>query len=588
LLLQENAAKAAELIRLGIIVEHPALSPLADLLTVHLSQKRELALLEREQISRVLKEQSLANTRAGDFVKLGEILGAEGLLMLDRLEREGQSLVSARLVAVKPGVVLDFSEFPFPVPDEPQWSRLLVRRLEPLLPKLGVLPKDAVPVSTLNLRSAVKTPEGEALERQLNLLLFRRLMRQKEIFVLEREKLQTAAEEKYRKGLENSAFWNGSYLLEGAIDKSGYKTNVVTVTVRLSPPAPGQPLDLEVAGRRSELADVIEKLATQLLGALKAKGPAFEWNAKEEANRYFEEAKWASRWGILPEALAASDSAWALGRRDSNCAVMRVEFATKLAMTIPPSYGGKKMFDPVRRVYVPLAPDHARIGFAIRSLEAYQEFSDTLSASEPKQESEWCFLGVHALESASQVLQLFHFFPEAQPAVADKLAELRELARGVAGWIFRSPSVRDIYWGSRRVSEENGYRELGIPNIFRCALDYGCFWQDHPEDTIALYRELMSSPVFYSIHPDLCVRAPEHPRLAVWSEQDRARMAAIWERFLEELSASKRNSSGWWMSRPKAAARRSSTACSPMCVKSIRPSSATVFRCSICSGQHRA
>src|SRR5439155_18949099 len=112
----------------------------------------------------------------------------DGLIMLDVIERDGRLLLSARFAAVKPGVVLDFAEFVFPLAETSQWSNLIVRRFEPLFPKLGILPRDAVAVSTLNLRSAIKSRDGEGLERQLNFLLFRRLMHEKQVFVLERSR----------------------------------------------------------------------------------------------------------------------------------------------------------------------------------------------------------------------------------------------------------------------------------------------------------------------------------------------------------------------------------------------------------------
>jgi hypothetical protein len=62
------------------------------------------------------------------------------------------------------------------------WAQVIARQFEPLFPKLGVLAKEAVPISILNLRSAVKSAQAERLEKELTLLLINRLSREKEIF----------------------------------------------------------------------------------------------------------------------------------------------------------------------------------------------------------------------------------------------------------------------------------------------------------------------------------------------------------------------------------------------------------------------
>lgn len=565
--LSGEALRAA---RLAIIVEDPRLSAEADLLTTELSKRSDLELLEREQILKIRKEQSLVAVHGTDYLKLGNLLGADGVLILDVLEETTRLLVSVRLAAVNPGVLLDVAEYDFParepqeapiarpVPatigsqgssagnfgrrslaDSQEWCRLLVQHLDPLLPKLGVLVKEAVPISTLNIRSAAKTPQSSTIEQQLKFLLFQRLARQKEIFLLEREKLLTLAEEKSQAGPPDSPFWNGGYLLEAVIDRAGFNTNVLTLSVRLSPPARGSSFNFEVSGPRTNLAAVIDNLAPQLLGALKTMSPAVEWNSRQEAERYFEEAKWALRWEMLREAVTAAEAAWALGKADSNCAVLRVENCAKLA-SVSPDFWHDRMYDRMHRKWVPLAADPKIIRWAVGALAAYRDFSVTLPADGLRPDSPWYSLGIQSLESASQVLQLFHHFPKAELEAATRLAELRDSAREVSDLIVRSPAVRDLYWGTSRVFDQGQLHNLldESPSIFKCALDYGCFWQERPEDTIELYRDLMRAPVFYFVHSDLYQRAPHNPALVAWNEGDEARVPSLWKNFIEELGAS--------------------------------------------------
>jgi len=70
--------------------------------------------------------------------------------------------------------------------------------------------------------------EGAETERQLKLLTIQRLSQEKELFVLERQKMQLLSEEKELKA-DDSAFWNGSYLLEGVVDQNGYSQDTITI-----------------------------------------------------------------------------------------------------------------------------------------------------------------------------------------------------------------------------------------------------------------------------------------------------------------------------------------------------------------------
>ncbi len=125
-------------------------------------------------------------------------------------------------------------------------------------------------------------------------------------------------------------------------------------------------------------------------------------------------------------------------------------------------------------------------------------------------------------------------------AVADKLQELRAMARRVAEMISESPSVHDSYFvGDRPVT----YDELSDtieeePNIFECEVMWGYLWQERPEDAVALYRILMSSPVFRYIHKFFWVRSVQIPRLTAWNDEDQKNIPILWNSFAQELNDS--------------------------------------------------
>jgi len=561
-----SSAGAGELPRLALVPAEPGLAPAADFLTAEFSKNNSVEVLERAQIEKIYEEQAIA-TGQKDFLKLGQLLGADGILVLEIVGKNERKSLSLRLTAVKPGAVLQQRDYPWPLETMEGWSSLVMRQFQPVMPKLRVLSKDALPISILNLRSAVRSSEAEAMERQITLLLQNRLTQERDLFVLERRNLNQLEQEKELKRGEDAAFWNGSYLIEGAIDQSGYSKEMTTIDARLVPPGNAAPIKLRVSGPRTNLIVLADTLSREIMDKLRRRPGGSEWNPKQEAERYVEEATWAIKWKMFMEAQAAADAAWALGKRDLDCALVRVksyagvvppitggyqvgsfesqdfgsalEFIERLLERYPGRVGYLRRGSKVDYASVGKLPDPASIDRANVALMLYGDFAETLSANEPKMDSPWYLLGLETLEAASQVLEYFHFLPREVPPVAGKLAELRGRARSVAQWLYHWPSVRASYWvGDRLVSSDAlSYLSQGR-NIFSCTADWGCLWQDKPEETLALYRDLMSSPVFAYLNHRLWFRPLQRPRLAAWNEQDRLRIPAIWGGFLEEIARS--------------------------------------------------
>lgn len=581
--------------RLAIISESPGASAAADVLTAELSSHKNLQLLERNEIERVYHEQGmLAGNK--DYLKLGQILGADGLLLLETAKEGTNQFLNIRLVAVTPGVVLVAEQLSWPIKNLTEWSPGFVKHLDSFLPKLTVLVKDAIPISVVNLRSSISSADSLETERQLKLLTIQRLSRERQLFVLERQRMQLLGGEKELK-LDDSAFWNGSYLLEGVVDQNGFSQETITVNARLIPPKGGTSQQFAVSGSRTNLVEVINQLTAKVNEVLMLNSTANEWNAGDEAVQYFAEAQWALGWGVLSEAQMAADSAWALGKRDMDCAMIRIraykgslktinigeqgsidsslvdstkqadrDHLTRLMKNISTAHG-VVIFETNRTgigyICFNESPDPQIVGQAIHVLELYYNFTRTSPEGAPKlfslrdrsssNNSAWYQLGMDCLMACSKVLQDFNFVPEAQKPVADKLAELRALTRSVAKLFSETPAERDGYFvGDRFVTHDELANTIAErPNIFSCELTWGALWQETPEDCLALYRELMSSPVFCYIHSTFWAHRVQSPqivnaidhnlepaRLVAWNETDRQHIPSLWRAFVRELDNS--------------------------------------------------
>ena len=186
-------------VRLGVVLADSTLGAQGDLLTAQFTKLPGLELLERAEIDRLRKEQSLSALNK-DNLKLGQILGADGLLLLDTAREGSNQFLTARLIAVKPGVVIGAERFPWPLPDVNIWSQWMSNRFGPLMPKLGVLAKDAIPISVVNLHSAFAASANTDAEQQLTALLVERLTRETNLFVLERRRMELVDGRKGVKG----------------------------------------------------------------------------------------------------------------------------------------------------------------------------------------------------------------------------------------------------------------------------------------------------------------------------------------------------------------------------------------------------
>jgi hypothetical protein len=597
-------------VRLALVAETPDAASACDLLTVEFSKNPGVQLLERNEIDKAYREQALSAANR-DYLKLGQVLGADGLLLVKADTTSSAPPLQAafaqmtllkpkfnfsiRLIAVKPGALLANERFSG-VEDVAQWAEGLIPHLNPLLPKLSVLVKDAVPISIVNVRAAMQSPETKELEKQLTSLAIERLSHEKQLFVLERQKMQLLASEKELKGLTDSAFWNGSYLLDGTIDRNGYSADKLTLSVRLSPPYGGAPVNIEITSSRTNLAAIVNQLTEKVCEQLRVGQTATAWDSSDEAQQFFEEAKWALKWKLIDGAQNASDAAWALGKQDLDCATVRVKaYLAELKGAVVTyqkseasissgfnrdgtSHGPSPTDAEVQQMvkdrikdfpfgavyreernisnrsarvcfsFAQSLPQEVNIDRAMHVLELYYNFSRTHSEGQPQlgtdatgwRPPEWTSVGIDALTTASQVLRDQHFVFDSRKPLPPKLAELRTLARSAAKLFTTSPSIRDGYFVDGRTPANDTLLETlqEHPSIFACEVNWGCFWQEKPADTLAFYRELMSSPAFCYIHKDFWERDLAQPRLVGWTDEDRHQIPDLWSGFMRELNAS--------------------------------------------------
>ena len=476
---QSNTAPA----RLAILTTDPAAGAAADVLAAAFSESDRLTLLDRSQIEKVYREQALSAANQS-FIKLGQILGADGLLLLQLVTEQTNQFLQSRLIAVKPGVVLAEFRSPWPVESLAAWSALITNAFSTLLPKLTVLPKDAVPISVLNLHSPLRTAESQGFERELTVLLIHRLTHEPDLFILERQHLAEAESEK-QLASDDAPFWTGRYLLDGTVDNVGYNANTASISARLVSPQGGEPIPLDVAGPRTNLNALVESLVGKVLAALHRTPNSTAWNPGREADQFFEEAKWDNRWNLLPEAAAAAESAWSLGRHDKDLAVALIDAYRRQTTTVESVLRAPEVF-----------------------LQNYALGLSNRTALDPA----WYDLGLSLLASGGRTLQIYNAAVESRKGHEESLERLRSLLRRTSAFLETNDPRPALPW-----------HDPG-PNLATVEWENAGFWVEKPVDALPVLRRILEK----GNHPDGL------PGLAAWSWSDRQQIPKLLRQFLDD------------------------------------------------------
>jgi hypothetical protein len=291
-----TVACGAEPVRLAVLPIASEFGAQADMLTVGLSTHDDITLLEREQIAKAWREQEQAASLQGNYLKLGRALSADGLLLLERRLEDNKELLVARLLAVKPGVVVTENRFVMPLADLTDWSESFSKKIKGLIPKLRVKVEDASPISLLNLRSSVRAPENLVPETELTSLLQYCLSREPSVFVLERRRMDDLEAEKQLDAAEAEPLWNGAYVVDGILNRDVISRDTLTIDARLAPQQ-GAAIEIKAQGRRNALGDFVDELAKKILSAINKSSTAPAWESSAEAEKFEQEAAWAWRAG---------------------------------------------------------------------------------------------------------------------------------------------------------------------------------------------------------------------------------------------------------------------------------------------------
>ncbi len=275
-----NVFATAKPVKIAIIGKPGEYKTEIDLLTEKLSRNENIHMLERVDIDYIIKEHAIAASDiARSGIRIGELVGADGVIIFSDVEVKGKKYAYLRLVGVKSGLVLGTYEYQRGVKSEKMdWLTGAERKFARLFPKLTVAEEDIIPVSMLNFRSSSPSTKMINLERVIPKLLTIGLSIDDKIVVTERwDTWQVAFEKELANDLND--FKTGNVLIDGEFEEKqgnrGQKTEVrksdmgeerrtsniehptsngkiIEISVRINKPNEDKKEIIKVSGKRGE------------------------------------------------------------------------------------------------------------------------------------------------------------------------------------------------------------------------------------------------------------------------------------------------------------------------------------------------
>lgn len=516
-------SKAAETelgVRLGVI--SPAnIRDVADLLTVELSRKDHLHIIERDAIDRLVSEAELTDVLGqGQYDRFAKILGADALILLARKDVEQDAVpLTARLVAVGSGAVIAWVTIPEHLKKPEACAKLVAERLAPFTGRIQVINDGrAVPVSLLGLRFEMESPGARLLERKINLMAALSLGRSAEVVVLERWDLKKLAWEKSLASNSETSFWAGSTLIDGRITRE--KDDRLQVNVRLRSGSNEKETWLNIRGSEEDIPQFVESVSESILRALGTSPGQGVFSLKKEANNYAILGQWALNQGLLADGVSALETAIALGY-EGRVGRMRLVHAY---MRYAGTRGTKNTMSKYRF-------KNERIGEVVQittdALDQLYWVLGTLNRDgyEEPEGLEW-----NEMEMRAQTLMnLFEV--------------VRNVLRSAYDSGYYEEHAQETARLRRRLRE---CAQRGLTERWK-KLDYehnkefvplAPYWTDTPEETLRIYREALLEESLLSPHLRFHFSLKENspsPWLIAWDPRDADRLPGLWNEFLEEL-----------------------------------------------------
>jgi hypothetical protein len=272
-----------------------------------LTQEKEITLLERAEVRKILAEQKLSASGLSDpatAVKLGKLLSVEMFLFLERVPGTNPAICRVQLIESLTGLVLAgglAQENQLDMAQVLSWLRqALEKQRTPLAERRYV--------GILGLRSEEPGQSLDSLARALGMLLSSDLQVCPGLILLDREHLQWLRQEKDLAAVEQ-ALKSSTVLIEGGIQRSDDK---IALILLLNPLVGGEPEKISLRFLPKELEAFRKELVGAIAARFKLKPPNLAMDPAEEGKAFLAQARFLAAADMKDDYLRAAEAAYAL------------------------------------------------------------------------------------------------------------------------------------------------------------------------------------------------------------------------------------------------------------------------------------
>ncbi len=263
-------ARASGDVRVGVLAT-PDSEELAALLTNALIE-RGVVVVERTSLSAVANERAMGNMGLSDAdaLRLGEIAGADALLMLGSLPASQGDGVALKLIDVRRGLVLAASRGPTARDDPAPWSDSFAERTRTTLARISEPRSGEIILALPRLKSTGRTGRTRQIEDAVNFLLVQTLSAQSGFVVAERQDTSAVMIERQAAHGAPRPLSGAHHLLEGRIEELG--GDDTKITLGIAAPAGGR-LFTAKTNSTTPVWVAVDQIVAQLCSALGAPLP---------------------------------------------------------------------------------------------------------------------------------------------------------------------------------------------------------------------------------------------------------------------------------------------------------------------------
>lgn len=313
-------------VRIAIVSDGGIPAEISAMVQVVLSEADGFAVLERDEVEKIVRERTLNIANRGHQIDLAKLLNADALLLMQGVSLSGHRGVNARLLAVQQGVMVDARGARLPDESVLGWAENMAGLVTEAREKLAVKREDALALSVVGISTPLTGANADWVERQLSALLNWRLQQVSGVFVTERRDAGLLIREKGFSPDTNVTFWGGSYLIEGEFNREGSSITNVNLELRVKMPDSNEgPIRISGQAAVDELPQLVDSLVVELAERLGRREATRAWSPALESTRYLQEADWGLRWGNPYAALRAAVAAEALGNDSVHSVTVRLQ-----------------------------------------------------------------------------------------------------------------------------------------------------------------------------------------------------------------------------------------------------------------------